>query len=215
MMQYIVSKMSVFADFLHITIELFVVVDPFAAMIMFISLAKGEAVRERRRLVNDATLSSFLILLFFAFVGSYILLYFGISIAALEIAGGILILLTSIEMVTEGDKPSGKKGQDEGGLVKRDVGIVPLGTPLLAGPGAISLVILLMNDYKHEILLVVLGIVVVSFITYLLFLSSFYIYDILKEKGARALTRVFGILVAGFAVQYILTGVTVFFGIHI
>lgn len=207
--------MSVFADFLHITIELFVVVDPFAAMIMFISLAKGEAVRERRRLVNDATLSSFLILLFFAFVGSYILLYFGISIAALEIAGGILILLTSIEMVTEGDKPSGKKGQDEGGLVKRDVGIVPLGTPLLAGPGAISLVILLMNDYKHEILLVVLGIVVVSFITYLLFLSSFYIYDILKEKGARALTRVFGILVAGFAVQYILTGVTVFFGIHI
>ncbi|MCL5874708.1 MAG: MarC family protein [Candidatus Thermoplasmatota archaeon] len=207
--------MSVFADFLHITIELFVVVDPFAAMIMFISLAKGEAVRERRRLVNDATLSSFLILLFFAFVGSYILLYFGISIAALEIAGGILILLTSIEMVTEGDKPSGKKGQDEGGLAKRDVGIVPLGTPLLAGPGAISLVILLMNDYKHEILLVVLGIVVVSFITYLLFLSSFYIYDILKEKGARALTRVFGILVAGFAVQYILTGVTVFFGIHI
>lgn len=205
--------MSSFSDFLAITIELFVVVDPFAAMIMFITFARGEGLKERRRLVNDATISSFLILLFFAFVGAYILHYFGISIAALEIAGGILILLTSIEMVTEGDKPSGKKGTNEGETVKRDVGIVPLGTPLLAGPGAISLVILLMHDYFREWVLVVLGIAVVAFVTYLLFLSSFYLYDVIKEKGARALTRIFGILVAGFAVQYILTGVILFFNI--
>ncbi|MCL4412009.1 MAG: MarC family protein [Candidatus Thermoplasmatota archaeon] len=205
--------MTNLSDFLHIAIELFVVVDPFAAMIMFITFAKGEDVKERRRLVNDATISSFLILLFFAFVGAYILLYFGISIAALEIAGGILILLTSIEMVTEGDKPSGKKGTSEADPVKRDVGIVPLGTPLLAGPGAISLVILLMHDYNWG--LVILAIVVVSVITYILFLSSFYIYNIIKEKGARALTRVFGILVAGFAIQYILTGALLFFHIHV
>ncbi|MCL5789687.1 MAG: MarC family protein [Candidatus Thermoplasmatota archaeon] len=203
--------MSTLSDFLHISIELFVVVDPFAAMIMFITFAKEETEKERRRMANDATIASFLILLFFAFVGEYILLYFGISIAALEIAGGILILLTSIEMVTEGDKPSGKKGGSVDVPVKRDVGIVPLGTPLLAGPGAISLVILLMHDYNP--VLVLMGIVVVSVITYLLFLASFYIYDIIKEKGARALTRVFGILVAGFAVQYILTGAILFFHI--
>ncbi len=201
--------MSSVYDFLHISIELFVVVDPFAAMIMFITFAKEETEKARRRMANDATIASFLILLFFAFVGEYILLYFGISIAALEIAGGILILLTSIEMVTEGDKPSGKRGGNVDVPVKRDVGIVPLGTPLLAGPGAISLVILLMHDYNP--VLVVLGIIVVSVITFLLFFASFYIYDIIKEKGARALTRVFGILVAGFAVQYILTGVILFF----
>ena len=203
--------MSLFTQFLYVTIELFVVVDPFAAMIMFIAFAKEETDREKRRLANDATIASFLILIFFAFVGYYILLYFGISIAALEIAGGILILLTSIEMVTEGDKPSGKKGESTEGEAKRDVGIVPLGTPLLAGPGAISLVILLMHDYNHAI--VVLGIIVVSVVTYLLFISSFFIYKIIKEKGARALTRVFGILVAGFAVQYILTGALLFFHI--
>lgn len=203
--------MSVLYDFLHVTIELFVVVDPFAAMIMFISFAKGETVKERRNLVNDATISSFLILLFFAFAGSVILRYFGISLAALEIAGGILILLTSIEMVTEGDKPSGKKGEETGGVVKRDVGIVPLGTPLLAGPGAISLVILLMSRYNP--ILVVSGLVVVAVVTFLLFMSSFYLYNIIKEKGARALTRVFGILVAGFAVQYILAGVILFFNL--
>jgi multiple antibiotic resistance protein len=203
--------MSVLYDFLHITIELFVVVDPFAAMIMFIAFAKGETVKERRNLVNDATISSFLILLFFAFAGSVILHYFGISLAALEIAGGILILLTSIEMVTEGDKPLGKRGDELGGSIKRDVGIVPLGTPLLAGPGAISLVILLMSRYDP--ILVVSGLVVVAVVTFLLFMSSFYLYNIIKEKGARALTRVFGILVAGFAVQYILAGVILFFNL--
>jgi len=203
--------MDYLSQLLHITVELFVVVDPFAAMIMYISFAKDEKKIDRKRLMNDATLASFLILIFFAFAGHYILTYFGISIPALEIAGGILILLTSVEMVTEGDKPSGKRGKNEGGG-PRDLGIVPLGTPLLAGPGAISLVILLMNDYNPVI--VVAGIVIVSAVTFILFLSSFVIYDIIKEKGARALTRVFGILVAGFAIQYILTGALLFFHIR-
>ncbi len=192
---------------LYITVELFVVVDPFAAMIMFISYSGSVTEKSRKRTLNDATLSSFLILIFFAILGYYILLYFGISIAALEIAGGILILLTSIEMVTEGDKPHDKKKNQE--EEKDDFGIVPLGTPLLAGPGAISLVILLMHDYNK--ILVLVGIALISLVTFILFWSSTFIYSIIKEKGARALTRVFGILVAGFAVQYILTGVILFF----
>lgn len=196
-------------QFLHIAIELFVVVDPFAAMILFISYSGGVGEKERRRTINDATLVTFLILLFFALLGYYILLYFGISIAALEIAGGILILLTSLEMVTEGDKPLGRRkvGKEVDG--PGDFGIVPLATPLLAGPGAISLVILLMHDYNK--ILVIIGIIAISVVTYLLFWSSNFIYSVIKEKGARALTRVFGILVAGFAVQYILTGVILFF----
>lgn len=184
--------------------------NPFATMIMFISYARGGSHSERKRIINDATLSSFLILVFFAFTGYYILLYFGISIAALEIAGGILILLTSIEMVTEGDKPTGKKGTSSR-EESRDIGIVPLGTPLLAGPGAISLVILLMHDYSWP--LVIAGVILVTVLTYLLFFSGFFIYGVIKEKGARALTRVFGILVAGFAIQYILTGAILFFHI--
>lgn len=201
--------MDEFTTFLHIFIPLFVVVDPFAAMIMFIGYARNASKFERRRIVNDATLTSFFILLFFAFLGYYILLYFGISIAALEIAGGILILLTSVEMVTEGDKPSGNRRKNAQPEQGKDMGIVPLGTPLLAGPGAISLVIILMHDYNW--LYVVISIIAVTVVTYVLFASSFYIYDIIKEKGARALTRVFGVLVAGFAIQYILTGIVLFF----
>ncbi len=203
--------MDVVTTFLHIFIPLFVVVDPFAAMIMFIGYARNASKYERRRIVNDASLTSFLILIFFAFLGYYILLYFGISIAALEIAGGILILLTSVEMVTEGDKPSGGRRKNTQSEQGKDMGIVPLGTPLLAGPGAISLVIILMHDYNW--IYVTLSIVLVSLVTYILFASSFYIYDLIKEKGARALTRVFGVLVAGFAIQYILTGIVLFFHI--
>ncbi len=203
--------MDQLTTFLHIFIPLFVVVDPFAAMIMFIGYARNASNVERRRIVNDAFLTSLLILVFFAFLGYYILLYFGISIAALEIAGGILILLTSVEMVTEGDKPAGSKRKNSQSEQGKDMGIVPLGTPLLAGPGAISLVIILMHDYNW--VYVIISIILVSVVTYILFASSFIIYDIIKEKGARALTRVFGVLVAGFAIQYILTGIVLFFHI--
>ncbi|MCL5681423.1 MAG: MarC family protein [Candidatus Thermoplasmatota archaeon] len=205
--------MNLVTLFLHIFIPLFVVVDPFAAMIMFIGYARNATRKEKNRIVNDSTLTSFFILIFFAFLGYYILLYFGISIAALEIAGGILILLTSIEMVTEGDKPSGGRRKSQQSEQGSDMGIVPLGTPLLAGPGAISLVILLMHDYNW--ILVTLSIVAVSVVTYLLFKSSFFIYDIIKEKGARALTRIFGVLVAGFAIQYMLTGIVIFFHLNL
>ena len=197
-------------NFLHIFVPLFVVVDPFAAMILFISYAKGRSKIERLKVVSDATLTSFLILVFFAIFGYYILLYFGISIPALEVAGGILILLTSVEMVTEGDKPQGS-GRKQNSEPLGDIGIVPLGTPLLAGPGAISLVIILMHDYSWP--LVMLSIILVTIITYLLFMGAFYIYNLIKEKGARALTRVFGVLVAGFAIQYIFTGIALFFHI--
>ncbi len=203
--------MDQLTTFLHIFIPLFVVVDPFAAMIMFIGYARNASNVERRRIVNDAFLTSLLILVFFAFLGYYILLYFGISIAALEIAGGILILLTSVEMVTEGDKPAGSKKKNSQSEQGKDMGIVPLGTPLLAGPGAISLVIILMHDYNW--VYVIISIILVSVVTYILFASSFIIYDLIKEKGARALTRVFGVLVAGFAIQYILTGIVLFFHI--
>ncbi len=203
--------MDQLTTFLHIFIPLFVVVDPFAAMIMFIGYARNASNVERRRIVNDASLTSLLILVFFAFLGYYILLYFGISIAALEIAGGILILLSSVEMVTEGDKPAGSKKKSSQNEQGKDMGIVPLGTPLLAGPGAISLVIILMHDYNW--VYVIISIILVSVVTYILFASSSIIYDIIKEKGARALTRVFGVLVAGFAIQYILNGLVLFFHI--
>ena len=142
-------------------------------------------------------------------VGKYILDFLSISIAALMIAGGILMLILGVEMVREGDKPRGRGYQDIGvadvNEEDTDVGIVPIGIPMLAGPGSISLVILLfskMNSYS-----VIASIILVIAISWLMFLGAPFISKAMGEKGAKVMTRIMGLLVAGFAIQFMLDGI--------
>ena len=197
--------------FLHIFVPLFAVVDPFAALPLYISLTSGLSDRQKKGVIKEAFLTSLLLLIFFAFAGIYILDFMGISIEALMIAGGLLMLIVSIEMVKEGDKPrsTGKKIalHEEAG----DIGIVPLGTPMLAGPGAISLVIILMGRYHSYIPEILISILIVDVITVLIFWASRYIMCMMGEKGSRAFTRVMGLLVTAFAIQYILDGIAQYF----
>lgn len=198
--------------FLHIFVPLFAVIDPFAALPLYITLTSGFSERQKRRVIKEAFITSLLLLLFFGFFGIYILDFMGISIEALMIAGGLLMLFVSTEMVREGDKPRSTERcalHEEAG----DIGIVPLGTPMLAGPGAISLVIILMSRYQSQVYLVILSIIIVLIITAVVFLSAGYIMKLIGEKGSRALTRVMGLLVTAFAIQYILDGISLYFGL--
>ncbi len=199
--------------FLHIFIPLFAVIDPFAALPLYMSLTAGLSDRQKRKIVKEASLTSIILLIFFAFLGIYILDFMGISIEALMIAGGLLMLLVSIEMVKEGDKPRSSKKKVALHEESGDIGIVPLGTPMLAGPGAISLVIILMGKYPQEWGSLVISIIGIILLTALIFLGSNYISKIMGEKGSRAFTRVMGLLVAAFAIQYILDGIAQYFGL--
>ncbi|ADD08455.1 MarC family protein [Candidatus Aciduliprofundum boonei] len=199
--------------FLHIFIPLFAVIDPFAALPLYMSLTTGLSETQKRKIVKEASLTAIVLLIFFAFLGIYILDFMGISIEALMIAGGLLMLLVSLEMVKEGDKPRSTKKKVALHEETGDIGIVPLGTPMLAGPGAISLVIILMSKYPTEWDSIVISIVGIIILTALIFLGSNLISKIMGEKGSRAFTRVMGLLVAAFAVQYILDGVAQYFGI--
>ncbi len=199
--------------FLHIFIPLFAVIDPFAALPLYMSLTTGLSETQKRKIVKEASLTAIVLLIFFAFLGIYILDFMGISIEALMIAGGLLMLLVSLEMVKEGDKPRSTKKKVALHEETGDIGIVPLGTPMLAGPGAISLVIILMSKYPREWGSIVISIVGIIILTALIFLGSNLISKIMGEKGSRAFTRVMGLLVAAFAVQYILDGVAQYFGI--
>jgi len=199
--------------FLHIFIPLFAVIDPFAALPLYMSLTTGLSEAQKRRIVKEASLTAIVLLIFFAFLGIYILDFMGISIEALMIAGGLLMLLVSLEMVKEGDKPRSTKKKVALHEETGDIGIVPLGTPMLAGPGAISLVIILMGKYPGEWLSIVISIVSIIILTALIFLGSNIISKIMGEKGSRAFTRVMGLLVAAFAVQYILDGIAQYFGL--
>ncbi len=199
--------------FLHIFIPLFAVIDPFAALPLYMSLTTGLSEAQKRKIVKEASLTAIVLLIFFAFLGIYILDFMGISIEALMIAGGLLMLLVSLEMVKEGDKPRSTKKKVALHEETGDIGIVPLGTPMLAGPGAISLVIILMSKYPTEWDSIVISIVGIIILTALIFLGSNLISKIMGEKGSRAFTRVMGLLVAAFAVQYILDGIAQYFGI--
>ncbi len=199
--------------FLHIFIPLFAVIDPFAALPLYMSLTTGLSEVQKRKIVKEASLTAIVLLIFFAFLGIYILDFMGISIEALMIAGGLLMLLVSLEMVKEGDKPRSTKKKVALHEETGDIGIVPLGTPMLAGPGAISLVIILMSKYPTEWGSIVISIVGIIILTALIFLGSNLISKIMGEKGSRAFTRVMGLLVAAFAVQYILDGIAQYFGI--
>ena len=193
-------------QFLEVFIPLFVMIDPFASLALYISLTSNMDENEKKKTRYESTIYGFVILLFFAFAGDYILSLFGISIEALEIAGGILILLIGIEMVREGDKPKISKKGEESFQESGDVGIVPLATPMLSGPGAISLIIILMKTYNY--ILVLISMVLVFFTVYIFFLYADKVFKLIGLKGTRAFTRILGLLVAAFAIQYILNGIS-------
>jgi multiple antibiotic resistance protein len=191
-------------EFLKIFIPLFVVIDPFGAMLIFMGLTSGMNHVETRGVTMDAVIYGFIILVFFAILGNYLLYFFGISIQAIEIAGGAILLIMGINMVREGDRPS-----SAGGNVEKDIGIVPMATPLLAGPGAISLVIILINGEVLNLIFTLISLFLVFVIIFIFFEFAEKILNLMGAKVLKAMTRVLGLLVAGFAVQYILDAIAI------
>ena len=133
----------------------------------------------------------------FAAWGTQILSIFGITFSSFMIAGGILLFVVSIELLTH-------DGWRFGGTVSDDSVVVPLAFPLLAGPGAITAVIL---SYQTAGLLVtILSITIVIGITYMVFYSTMAIYTILGRRGSLIVSRIFAVLIAAISVQYIIDG---------
>jgi len=192
--------------FLLFFIAVFVVIDPFASLPLFLSLTAGMNEKERRSVAKQANLVAFILLVVFALVGKFILDYLGISLDALMIAGGILMLLSGFEMMREGDKPRSKKNRDSSNT-EGNIAVVPLGTPMLAGPGALSIVIVMTQSNPVSLWpLLILSIALTLLITLFIFFQASKIYGFIGETGSRALTRIMGLLVAAFAIQYILNG---------
>lgn len=132
----------------------------------------------------------------------------GISINAIEIAGGIILLIMGIEMVREGDRPksTGKTFKNP------DLGIVPFATPLLAGPGAISLVIILARKSYISMGYTIISVIIIFVVVLILFSFATPISKALGDKSMKAITRIFGLFVAAFAIQFMLTAAAALIG---
>lgn len=196
-------------EFLVVFIPMFIIIDPFGVMPIYLVLTRSMGKPERAKTLKYAIVFGASLLVAFALLGKAILDYLSVSIDALKIAGGLLLLVIGVVMLYEGDTPRSKrKGAEEPTEephTAEDVAFVPLGTPMLAGPGAISVVITLTGT--ADMYMVLLSLAAVMVITTLMLWKVDLVFKVIGNAGTRALTRVMGLLASAYAVQMILDGI--------
>jgi multiple antibiotic resistance protein len=189
----------------------FATIGPADLVLVYAGITDKYTQAERRRMAMRAALTATIILVFFAVFGSRMLALFGITLPALRMAGGILLLLISIDMVFA--RHSGGTGttpeEEHEARARSDIAIFPLATPLIAGPGAISAAVLLFSEtggFNLTWLVTLLGLLAVLALCYLAMLASTPIQKLLGLTGLAVVSRVVGVLLAALSVQFILDG---------
>lgn len=186
---------------------LFVVIDPPGLVPLFIALTRGMAPEKRRAMAQRACLIAAFLLLVFGLAGEAILAFVGISMPAFRIAGGILLFLTALDMLFE-RRTQRREGQQA--EPDHDPSVFPLATPLIAGPGAIATMILLVGQAGPDwtATLWVLGLMVAMMaVTFAFLLASPPLERLLGRTGTIVITRLLGMLLAALSVQFVIDGV--------
>jgi len=186
-------------------VTLFVIMDPPGATPIFLGLVGSKPQRERVRLAWQAAGVSLFVIATFAIFGRLILNYMNVSIEALQAAGGLLLLYVALQLLT-GNKNAGTESSSE------NIGMVPLGTPLLAGPGAIvATMIYVQKAQTHsQIIGLIVAILAVHIIIGTVLMASTKIVTIIKESGVTLLASIAGLLLAAIAVQMLANAIKVF-----
>ena len=187
--------------------SLFSIVDPFAAVPAFLALTAREPELERNRIATRAVLTTFAILSTFALAGAYVFSFFGITIPAFRIAGGVLLFGVALDMV-KAQKSSTRSTQDELDEEHGDIGIVPLGMPLLSGPGSIAAVMVLAaRAHSFAERLTLHAVILLNALECLVVRrSAGLVARALGQTGLNVLSRLMGLLLAAVAVQFVLDG---------
>ena len=185
-------------DIITSVIALFVVIDPIGNIPLFIAFTKKLEKAEHKTVSKTAILTAAALLLLFGMAGTQILQLFGITIFSFMIAGGTLLFIIAIELLTYGE------WRFAGG-VKEEVGVVPLAFPLLAGPGSITAVII--SYQTSGFFITFSSIIIVMAITYVILRMVNPIYKVLGSRGSMIVSRVFAVIIAAIAVEYIVKGI--------
>lgn len=190
-------------------IALFVIANPLAAIPLFISSTTRQSEYQKQRTARLAALTVAIVLVTSIFVGELLLTLFGISVASFRVAGGILILFTALAMMQAG--PSSIQhtpNEVEGASANDDIAVVPLGIPLLAGPGAISTIIIYAEQATGwlDILFLNIASALVAGSVWGAFSLADPIRQLLGNSGINIVTRLFGLILAAVAVEFITGG---------
>jgi multiple antibiotic resistance protein len=198
-----------FTEYTKILIGLIAIVNPLGAVPIFVALTHGIAKERRTTIVRTVVIAVFLILFAALLIGELLLAFFGITVNSFRVGGGLLILLMAIPMMQARLSPVVHTQQEaEEGESKESVAVVPLAMPLLAGPGAISTVIV----YTHKgtglmhYLFIGLDILIVCFLLWLILKSVPWITKHISQTGINIFTRIMGLILAAIAVEFIANG---------
>ena len=200
------------ALFLSAVTTIFVMADPFGNIPLFLGLTGGLSGTERRYVITKASIFATIILIAFAVVGQPVMALLGISLDALSIAGGILLLLIAFDMLMSTGLHA--KRTDGGGGVEtveedpESVAITPMATPLIVGPGVMTATIVFMNRANGllEQLSVLVAVLIAMLGSWIVVVNSDLLYSVLHRDGTRVLTKVMGIVLAAIATGMILNG---------
>jgi len=191
--------------FTSVFVTLVVIMDPVGTIPLFLALTSGRSARARRRLAWQAVLVAVAVIAAFALFGQQILRYLGITVPALQGAGGLLLILVALELLTG-------KQEDPEDAPSVNVALVPLGTPLLAGPGAIVATIVFVRGAHGagDAWAIVAGIAAVHVVLYLALRFANVILRVIREGGVLLVTGISGLLLSAIAVQLIATSAIAF-----
>ena len=197
--------------FIFLSAALFSVLNPIGTVPIFVGLTQDYTKKERSRVSLWTSINVLIILTISFFIGQYVLSFFGITITALRIAGGIIIASSGFGLLN--GKFSKNKGIDKKVQQdienRNDIALTPLAMPMLAGPGSISLLIAYYQEHNttNDILFSCLAILTVSLLIYIILRSAHYLAKYLGASGIVAISRIIGFLTIAIGIQYIISSV--------
>ncbi len=201
-------------SFIHFFIRafagVFVILDPFGASSHFLALTSRESASAKKSIAQKACTVAFCVLIFFSLAGGALFKYFGLTLAALKIAGGILLFTIALGMLygkRTGAKTTPEEEKEHSEL--EDITVIPMAIPLLSGPGAITTVMVLSGEAESPLKLgmVLLAILISLVICYFVLANSVFILNLLKMTGIKILTRIMGLIMSVIAVQFVINGI--------
>jgi len=198
--------------FIYVFAALFSVMNPLGTVPVFVGLTQEEENTERNKTCLLTSINVFVILLISFFTGKYLLSFFGISLDALRIAGGLIIVTSGFALLTGSfSKHKGMKNKRvQNDLAKRErFSLTPLAIPMLAGPGSISMLIALNQKHQQtfEILITIAAILAVCLATFVILRCSYFIVRFFGASGINAISRIIGFIIIAIGVEYISSSV--------
>lgn len=194
---------------LHSLIAILAIVNPLGAVPVFTAITQDETPEQQQHTARKAAVTMAITLLVSAYFGIYILQFFGINMNSFRVAGGVLIMMMAMNMMSgRTNKMRQTEAEHQEGIAKEDVAVVPLAIPILAGPGAMSTMILTTQNAGHWLgyVFITMDVLIVASIAYTMLRMSMPLTQRIGESGIRIATRILGLILAAIAVQFITQG---------